>query len=60
MEVFDTSFLDSDAKQVPESTRRWIWVSLWALAIVGAGAFFLFIAVHVTAAAGAAGGCGGG
>jgi hypothetical protein len=60
MQVFDTSFLDSDANQAPEPRRRRIWLSLWALAIVGAGAFFLFIAAHIASAAGAAGGCGGG
>jgi hypothetical protein len=60
MQVFDPSFLDSDANQSPESPRRWIWVSLWAIAIVGAGGFFLFIALHIAPAAGAAGGCGGG
>jgi hypothetical protein len=60
MKVFDTSFLDSEANQAPPKARRWIWWSLYAIAIVGAGAFFLFIALHVVQAAGAAGGCGGG
>jgi hypothetical protein len=60
MEVFDTSFLDSDANQAPKSPRRWIWLSLYGIVTIGAGAFFLFIALHIAPAAGAAGGCGGG
>jgi drug/metabolite transporter (DMT)-like permease len=60
MKVFDTSFLDSEANQAPPKARRWIWLSLCAVAMTGAGAFFLFIALHVVSAAGAAGGCGGG
>jgi hypothetical protein len=60
MEVFDTSFLDSDANQPPKSQRRWIWLSVYGIVIVGASAVFLFITLHVAPAAGAAGGCGGG
>ena len=60
MKVFDTSFLDSEATQAPPKARRWIWLSLYAIAIVGGGAFLLFVILHVVPAAGAAGGCGGG
>jgi hypothetical protein len=60
MGVSDTSFLDSDDNRAPGSTRGWLWLSLWTIAIIGLGAFCLFLAVHVVSAAGAAGGCGGG
>lgn len=60
MEVFDTSFLEPEGTQAPRRTRRWILVSAWASAMIGAGAVLLLIALHVAPAAGAAGGCGGG
>ena len=61
MHVYDTSFLESEGIHAPKN-GQWVWVSisLWAGAITGAVALFLFIGTHVAPAAGAAGGCGGG
>ncbi len=43
----------------PRRRHRWMWILVWAVAMVGGIGALVFLVLHAAPAVGAAGGCGG-